>query len=125
MDFMDYAHFMGNQTIFTRFDQLRGYAIAPYHQYSTNEEYLSTYANLELRRFVFSQFPTLRLAGLTESINVNHLITPSVDNYTEVSYSLSNIFRLFRIDVTGAFVDGKYEDFRVQVGITSNLFSTE
>ncbi len=125
MDFMDYAHFMGNQTIFTRFDQLKGYAIAPYHLYSTNEEYLSTYVNLELRRFLFSQFPTLRLAGLTENINVNHLINPSVDNYTEVSYSLSNIFRLFRIDVTGAFVDGKYEDFRVQVGITSNLFSVE
>jgi hypothetical protein len=125
MDFMDYAHFMGNQTIFTRFDQLKGYAIAPYHLYSTNDEYLSTYVNFELRRFVFSQFQMLRLTGLTENINVNHLITPSVDNYTEVSYSLSNIFRLFRIDVTGAFVDGKYEDFRVQVGITSNLFSTE
>jgi hypothetical protein len=125
MDFMDYAHFMGNQTIFTRFDQLRGYAIAPYHLYSTNDEYLSTYINLELRRFIFSQFPTLRLAGLTENINVNHLITPSVDNYTELSYSLSNIFRLFRIDVTGAFIDGKYEDFRVQVGITSNLFSVD
>jgi hypothetical protein len=125
MDFMDNAHFMGNQTIFTRFDQLRGYAIAPYHLYSTNDEYLSTYINLELRRFIFSQFPTLRLAGLTENINVNHLITPSVDNYTELSYSLSNIFRLFRIDVTGAFIDGKYEDFRVQVGITSNLFSVD
>jgi hypothetical protein len=125
MDFMDYAHFMGNQTIFTRFDQLRGYAIAPYHLYSTNDEYLSTYINLELRRFIFSQFPTLRLAGLTENINVNHLITPSVDNYTELSYSLSNIFRLFRIDVTGAFVDGQYEDFRIQVGITSNLFSVD
>lgn len=125
MDFMDYAHFMGNQTVFTRFTQLSGYAIAPYHLYSTNDEYLSTYVNLELRRFVFSQIPKLRLTGLTESINVNHLITPSVDNYTEVSYSLSNIFRLFRIDVTGSFVDGQYEDFRVQVGITSNLFSVD
>jgi len=125
MDFMDYAHFMGNQTIFTRFRQLNSYALAPYHLYSTNEEYLSTYVNIELRRFVFSQFPKLRLAGLTENINVNHLITPSVNNYTEVSYSLSNIFRLFRIDVTGAFIDGKYEDFRVQVGITSNLFSVD
>ena len=125
IDFMDYAHFMGNQTIFTRLEQLKGYALAPYHLFSTNEEYLSTYVNLELRRFVFSQFATLRLAGLTENINVNHLITPSVNNYTEVGYSVSNIFRLFRIDVTGAFIDGKYEDFRVQVGITSNLFSVD
>ncbi|MEM9053330.1 MAG: DUF5686 family protein, partial [Bacteroidota bacterium] len=125
MDFMDYAHFMGNQTIFTRLEQLKGYSIAPYYAYSTSDEYVSTYVNLELRRFIFSQFPKLRLAGLTENINVNHLITPSVQNYVEVGYSLSNIFRLFRIDVTGAFVDGQYEDFRVQVGITSNLFSVD
>lgn len=125
MDFMDYAHFMGNQTIFTRFQQLNSYALAPYHLYSTNDEYLSTYVNLELRRFVFSQFPKLRLAGLTENINVNHLITPSVDNYLEVGYSLTNIFRLFRIDVTGAFIDGKYEDFRIQLGITSDLIQVD
>lgn len=122
MEFMDYAHFMGNQTIFTRFQQLNSYALAPYHFYSTNDEYWSTYVNLELRRFLFSQFPKLRLAGLTENINVNHLITPSVNNYLEVGYSLTNIFRLFRIDVTGSFVEGKYEDFRIQIGITSNLF---
>jgi hypothetical protein len=122
---MDYAHFMGNQTIFTRFTQMSGYAIAPYHLYSTNDQYVSTYANLELRRFLFSNIPLLRMTGISENINVNHLITPSVQNYTELSYSVTNIFRLFRVDVTGAFLDGKYEDFRVQIGITSNLFQTE
>lgn len=125
IDFMDYAHFMGNQTIFTRFDQMLGYSLAPYHLFSTNDEYLSTYANLELRRFLFSQIPKLRLTGLTENINVNHLITPSVNHYTEVGYSISNIFRLFRVDVTGAFIDGQYEDFRIQIGITSSLFSLD
>ncbi len=124
-DFVDYGHFMGNQTIFTRFGQMEGYSIMSYYEYSTNEEYLSTYLNFEMRRFLFSRIPKLRLAGLTENINVNHLITPSVQNYTEVGYSLTNIFRLFRIDVTGAFLDGKYEDFRVQIGITSNLISVD
>jgi len=125
MDFMDYAHFMGNQTIFTRLEQLKGFSLAPYYAFSTREQYVSTYVNFELRRLIFSQFPKLRLSGLKENINVNHLITPSVQNYVEVGYSLSNIFRLFRIDVTGSFLDGKYEDFGVQIGITSNLFTTE
>jgi hypothetical protein len=122
MDFPDFAHFMGNGTIFTRFEQMTSYSIMPYYPYSTNDEYLSTYINFEWRQLLLSQFTMLRLAGLTEHFNINHLITPSVNNYTEIGYSVTNIFRLFRIDVTGAFLDGKYEDFRVQIGITSNLF---
>ena len=123
MDFMDYAHFMGNQTIFTRFAQMQGYSIAPYYDYSTNDKYLSTYINYELRQFLFTNIRILRLTGVKENININHLITPSVKNYTEVGYSVDNLFRFFRIDVTGAFLNGKYEDFRVQIGITTDLVS--
>ena len=123
MDFMDYAHFMGNQTVFTRFAQMRGYSIAPYYDYSTHNQYLSTYINYEFRRFLLTNIPLLRMTGTKENININHLITPSVNNYTEVSYSIDNLFRFFRIDVTGAFVDGKYEDFRIQIGITTDLIS--
>lgn len=123
MDFMDYAHFMGNQTVFTRFAQMRGYSIAPYYDFSTHNEYISTYINYEFRRFLLTNIPLLRLMGTKENININHLITPSVNNYTEVSYSIDNLFRFFRIDVTGAFLDGKYEDFRIQIGITTDLIS--
>lgn len=123
MDFMDYAHFMGNGTIFTRLSQMSGYSIMPYYDFSTHDQYVSTYLNFEWRRLLLSRIPLLRLAGLSENFNVNHLITPSVNNYTEIGYSVTNIFRLFRIDVTGSFIDGKYEDFRVQLGITSNLIS--
>lgn len=123
MDFMDYTHFMGNQTIFTRFAQMRGYSIAPYYDFSTNDEYLSTYINYEFRQFLFTNIRLLRLTGVKENININHLITPSVKNYTEVSYSIDNLFRFFRIDFTGAFLDGKYYDFRIQLGITTDLVS--
>ncbi len=120
--FMDYAHFMGNQTIFTRFKYMSSYAIMPYYEYSTNDEYLSTYLDLRLNRFLLSQFAALRSTGLSEHIILNHLITPSVQNYIELGYSVGNIFRLFRIDVSAAFLDGKYSDFRIQLGITSELF---
>ena len=123
MDFMDYAHFMGNQTIFTRFAQMQGYSIAPYYDYSTNDQYISTWINYEFRQFLLTNIRILRLTGVKENININHLITPSVNNYVEVGYSIDNIFRFFRIDVTGAFVDGKYEDFRIQLGITTDLIS--
>lgn len=123
MDFMDYAHFMGNQTIFTRFAQMQGYSIAPYYDYSTNDQYVSTWINYEFRQFLLTNIRVLRLTGVKENININHIITPTVNNYVEVGYSIDNIFRFFRVDVTGAFLDGKYEDFRIQLGITTDLIS--
>ena len=45
------------------------------------------------------------------------------DRLAELGYSIDNIFRFFRIDVTSAFLDGKYEDFRIQLGITTDLIS--
>ncbi|NEN23155.1 hypothetical protein G3O08_06540 [Cryomorpha ignava] len=123
MEFMDYAHFMGNQTIFTRFAQMQGYSIAPYYDYSTNDQYVSTWINYEFRQFLLTNIRVLRLTGVKENININHIITPTVNHYLEVGYSIDNLFRFFRIDVTGAFLDGKYADFRIQLGITTDLIS--
>lgn len=125
LPFMDYAHFTGNQTIFTRFKYMNSYSIMPYYDFSTAEEYVSSYLDLKMNRFVFSSIPALRKTGLTEHILFNHLVTPHVDHYTELGYSVGNIFRLFRIDVTAGLLDGKYHDFRIQLGITSNLFQPQ
>jgi hypothetical protein len=125
MDFMDFAHFMGNQTIFTRFEQMRGYSIAPYYRYSTNDSYLSTYINYEFRQFLFTNINALRLTGVKENINFNMLMTPDLGNYSELGYSVDNIFSFFRFDITASFIDGSYNNFRVQLGITSDLFRVE
>ena len=121
VQFMDFAHFMGNATIFTRYAQMRGYSIAPFYDFSTQDKYVSTYVNYEFRQFLLTNIRLLRLSGVKENINFNHLWTPSVNNYMEIGYSVDNIFRFFRFDVTGSFIDGKYSDFRVQIGITSDF----
>lgn len=123
MEFPDFRHFMGNETAFTRFAQMSGYSIAPYYLYSTRDSYLSGYFNYELRQFLFTNIRALRLTGTKENINVNYLWTPEANHYTEVGYSLDNLFRFFRIDATVAFEDGKYSDFRIQLGITSDIVS--
>ncbi len=125
LDFMDFAHFMGNQTIFTRNGQLNGFFIAPYYDYSTSKEYFRAYTNLELRQFVFTQIPVLRLMGLKENINVNYLATPNTKHYVEVAYSMTNLFRFARIDVVAAFEDGRYADFRIQLGLSSAILNID
>jgi len=125
MDFIDFAHFMGNQTIFTRNGRLNGYSIAPYYDYSTSKEYLSTYINYEMRKFAFTQITLLRVMGLKESFNINHLITPNTNHYIEIGYSMTNLFRFARIDVVMALEDGREADFRIQFGLSSAIFGIE
>lgn len=123
MEFPDFRHFMGNETAFTRFAQMSGYSIMSYYKYSTSDYYLSAYGNLEFRQFLLTNIRALRLTGTKENININYLLTPDARHYTEIGYSIDNVFRFFRIDATFAFDNGKYTEFRLQLGITSDILN--
>lgn len=122
MEFPDFAHFMGNRTIFTRFGQINGFSLLEYYDYSTDDRYFNTYLNYTGRELLLTRIGVLRLSGLKENINFNYLATPSADHYMEVGYSLTNIFRFGRIDFVAGFMDGVYREFRVQIGIQSEFF---
>jgi hypothetical protein len=125
MDFMDFAHFKGNETPFVRGSQLVGYSLLPYYVYSTSKEYISTLVDYQLRNFLLTLIPKLRMFGVEEHIKFNYLLTPEANNYMEVGYSVTNLFRFIRIDVMSSFVDGRYSDFRIQLGLSSTLFQIE
>lgn len=122
MEFPDFAHFMGNQTVFTRFGQLNGFSLLEYYDWSTTDRYLSTYVNFTGRKLLLTRIHLLRMSGLKENLVFNHLITPLANNYMEVGYSLTNVFRVARIDFVAGFIDGRYREFRIQVGILSEIF---
>ena len=122
MEFPDFAHFMGNQTIFTRFGQINGYSLLEYYDFSTDDRYLSAYLNYTGREFLLTRIGVLRMSGLKENINFNYLKTPFSDHYMEVGYSLTNIFRFGRVDFVAGFTDHGYREFRVQFGIQSEFF---
>jgi hypothetical protein len=125
MDFMDFVHFKGNETPFVRGSQLVGYSLLPYYVYSTSQEYISTLVDYKLRNFLLTLVPKLRMFGVEEHIKFNYLLTPEANNYMEVGYSVTNLFRFVRIDVMSSFVDGRYSDFRIQLGLSSTLFQIE
>lgn len=125
MEFPDFAHFMGNQTVFTRFGQLNGYSLLEYYDWSTSDRYLSTYVNFTGRKLLLTRIPVLRMSGLKENLVFNHLITPLATNYMEFGYSLTNVFRVARIDLVAGFIDGQYREFRIQVGILSEIFQID
>lgn len=121
VDFPDYRHFTTTEFFWTNPDPIANYRLLDYYQESTNEEYAEIYAHYQFRKFLLTQIYALHLKGLKEDLFVNYLYTPTSDNYTEVGYSVDNIFRFLRVEFVTSFRDYQYEDFGVRFSISSSL----
>ncbi len=121
MYFMDYAHFMGNQTFLMTTDPVGSFRLLDYYKFSTRDQYFSANVHYHFRKFILSRIPKLRLMGVTESFFTNYLKTPSSKNYTEVGYGVNGILRLFRVEFAASFEDGSNANQGFRIGISSNL----
>jgi hypothetical protein len=121
MYFMDYKHFLGNQTPFITTDPVGSYRLLDYYKYSTANQYFTANAHYHLRKLLLTRVAKLRLVGITENIFVNYLATPTSRNYTEVGYGIEGILRIFRLEVAAAFRDGQYQANGFRVGIATSV----
>jgi len=121
MFFMDYKHFLGNETPFITNDPVGGFRLLDYYKYSTSDKYFSGNLHYQFRKFLVTNIPLVRLAGIHENIFVNYLATPTSQNYTEVGYSIDGILRVFRLEGAASFQDGKYQNYGFRIGITTNF----
>ena len=106
--FPDFKHFGGNRTIFSNFGPASNYRLMDYYRYSTASSFVSGIAHYQFRKFLFTQLPMLRFSGLRENIFVNYLKTENSPHYTEIGYSLDNLFRIFRVELGVAFENGDF-----------------
>jgi hypothetical protein len=106
--FQDYKHFGGNRTIFSNMGAASNFRFMDYYKYSTSSSYVSGIAHYQFRKFLLTQLPMLRYSGVRENIFVNYLKTENSTHYTEVGYSLDNLFRIFRLELGVGFENGKY-----------------
>jgi oligopeptidase B len=135
MNFIDYKHFSGNQTIFlsnkqnsdaplisTR-DGISEFHALDYYKYSTNDKYIELHASHNFRGFFIGKIPLLRKTKIYEVAGVNALFTPKT-NYTEVFIGADKIFKVFRFDV-GTNVQnlsGKKLDLFYRFGFRLGIF---
>ncbi len=119
MYFMDYKHFLGNQTPFITNDPVGSFRLLDYYNYSTSDKYFSGNFHYQFRKFLVTNILLVRMAGIRENVFVNYLATPTSKNYTEVGYSIDGILRILRVEVAAAFQDGKYQNYGFRIGITS------
>ncbi len=121
MSFIDYRHFMGNRIFTQTTDPVGRYRLLDYYQSSTADHYISSFVYYDFRKFLLTRLLFIQKKGLKEALFVNYLGTNTSGNYTEVGYGINNIYRLFRIEGIAAFRNGKYYDWGVRVGISTNL----
>ncbi|MEM7107322.1 MAG: DUF5686 and carboxypeptidase regulatory-like domain-containing protein [Bacteroidota bacterium] len=119
--FMDYKHFLGNQTPFSTTDPVGSFRLLEYYQFSTTNDYFTGSLHYQFRKFLITQMPLVRLSGVRESFFANYLAADTSNNYTELGYGINYIFRVFRVEAVTSFENGEYKDFGVRLGIAVNL----
>jgi hypothetical protein len=119
--FPDFRHFMGNEFFLQTGDALTEFRMLPYYQYSTASRFIQAHTVWSTQRFLITRIPFIRLAGLKETLQVHYLATPSLANYAELVYGIDGIARLFRVELVGQFIGGKYQGPGFRVGTTLRL----
>ena len=119
--FADFRHFMGNRVLLLPTKPSDRFRLLPYYEYSTTDEFAKAHVHYQFRKLAITQIPQVWLLGIKENVFVNYLATPTAEHYTEVGYSIDNIFRLFRVEVAASFQDGQYEDWGVFLGVSATL----
>lgn len=121
MYFIDYKHFLGNQTPFITNDPAATFRLLDYYNHSTPDKYFAGNVYYQFRKFLVTQIPFVRMTGIRENIFVNYLATPSSQNYTEVGYAIDGILRFLRLEAAASFQNGEYKDYGFRIGIASYL----
>lgn len=121
LSFLDYNHFMGNRTPIQMMDAAGSYRLLDYYLYSTKGAHFNVLTHYQFRKFFLSRFGFIQKRGIKESVIANYLYTQESDHFTELGYSIDNIFRVFRVEGVAAFQNGKYLDWGIRVGIAANL----
>ena len=119
--FMDYRHFMGNETPLLLNNPVGGYRLLSYYNYSTGDEYFSGIAYYQFRKFLITQIPILRLTGVKEMAFLAYLATPTSENYFEVGYGIDNLFRVLRLEAAASFKDYQYNGWGIKIGIATSI----
>jgi hypothetical protein len=117
----DLKHFRGNEIFLTTGNPTGSFRLLPYYEQSTDDRFVALNTHYQFRKFLLSRIWTLQLTGLRENVFLNHLYTPTSEYYSELGYSIDNIFRIFRVELAFSFQDGRYRDWGILVGVASTI----
>jgi hypothetical protein len=113
---MDYQSFNGNQTFYAS-PYLNSFQLAPYYQNSTTASlYGVGHIEHHFNGMLTNKVPLLRNLQWNLVIGSNAFYVNQENNYVEIFAGLENIFKLFRVDVVGSYLNGKPGQVGVRLG---------
>lgn len=121
LEFMDRAHFLGNQLLVMDPDRiLRGFFRLPFYDYSTNDRYVQLHAEHQFNGFILDKIPLLNKLGWSTVVGASTVIQPD-RHYWELNVGIDNIgidwLRLFRVDLVLPFPEGRYDGPQIVLAI--------
>ena len=119
VEFMDYKHFDGNQTILANNDYLNSFKLLPYYTYSTKNWYGEAHAEHHFNGFIFNKIPFLKKSRIQEVVGGHVLFNDKLDQYYEVNFGIEHILQIIRVDyILGYGPYGKFnQGFVIGLGL--------
>lgn len=117
MYFMDYKHFLGNQTLVNTNDYLQSFKLLPYYNASTNKWFAEAHAEHNFNGLFINALPLIRKLNATEVIGGHVLSTDKQSYYAELNFGLAKIFKVLRVD----YVLGYSPTAKFKQGVTFGL----
>jgi hypothetical protein len=122
MSFVDYRHFMGNQTHIGKPSEYnRRFFMLDYYTHSTNGTFFQSHVSHNFKGWIEDRIPGFKKLKLNMILSHKALLTDQRDLYQEFAIGFDNIgikdFRLLRLD----FVYHKANDMRDGVGVVLGI----
>src|SRR6201991_863629 len=113
----DYQHFNGNQTIVAS-DYLNSFQLAPYYANSTTASFYATgHVEHHFNGFLTNKIPPFRQLNWFLVGGANAFYVNGNNHYEEVFGGIENIFKLVRVDWVGSWMNGRYYQSGIRVGL--------
>jgi hypothetical protein len=118
MDFMDFYHFSGNQTLYSSF-VLTNFNLLDYYEHSTNGAFVEAHLEHGFGGLFLNKVPLLRKLKLKEVAGIHYISTETLPQYLEVFVGLEKL-RLVRVDFVTAFSSNIKVSSGIRFGLKLN-----
>jgi hypothetical protein len=117
MHFSEFRHFYIYEFPLIFKDYYRMYHTVKTYAPATNEWMISAFVKYETPYLCLKFLPGLNRTFMTENLYLSYLNTPFVKNYTEIGYSLNNIWMIGHIGVFVGFEKFNYANWSLKLSI--------
>lgn len=118
MHFSQFKHFKTNEIPFMLNFFTHTFQNVNDYELSSNESYLNIGSEIRTEYILLRYLSFINTNTWSESLHLNYLTTPALNNYWEAGYSLNSLFFVGNIGLFTGFKGTKFESFMVKITIS-------